>query len=269
MSIATSQHRLVGERMTLGYDGSAISEDLTVRVPDHSFTVIIGPNACGKSTLLRALSRLLRPTAGQVLLDGKPIRSLPAKQVARELGLLPQISIAPDGITVADLIARGRHPHQKLLSQWSAEDEAAVLDAMAATNTRELSSRLVDELSGGQRQRVWIAMVLAQRTPLLLLDEPTTFLDIAHQIEIMELCRKLNRTSGHTVVAVLHDLNQACRYATNLIAMRDGKILAQGPPNEIVTEDLVREVFDLECITIADPISHTPLIVPLGHAENN
>lgn len=269
MSIAPAQHRLVGERLTLGYDGSVISEELTVSVPDHSFTVIVGPNACGKSTLLRALSRLLRPAAGQVLLDGKPIRSLPAKQVARALGLLPQSSIAPDGITVADLIARGRHPHQKLLSQWSAEDEKAVLDAMAATNTRNLSSRLVDELSGGQRQRVWIAMVLAQRTPLLLLDEPTTFLDIAHQIEIMELCRRLNRNSGHTIVAVLHDLNQACRYATNLIAMRDGKILAQGTPNEIVTEDLVREVFDLECTIITDPIAHTPLIVPLGHAEIN
>lgn len=260
--------RLHAENLTLGYDQSVISRQLDVAIPHQSFSVIIGPNACGKSTLLRALARILKPAAGQVILDGKPIHALPAKQVARQLGLLPQSSIAPEGITVADLVARGRYPHQRLLSQWSAADEQAVLGAMEATNTTSLSRRLVDELSGGQRQRVWVAMVLAQQTPLVLLDEPTTFLDIAHQIEIMELCRTLNQRQGNTVVAVLHDLNQACRYATHLIAMKAGRIVAAGPPAEIVTEELIREVFALPCTIIEDPISHTPLVIPLGHESN-
>lgn len=257
--------QLSADRLTLGYGPSAISENLSLSIPPDSFTVVIGPNACGKSTLLRALSRVLKPSSGQVILDGKPILSLPAKQVAQRLGLLPQSSIAPDGITVADLIARGRSPHQGLFSQWSAADEQAVLSAMHATGTTGLSRRLVDELSGGQRQRVWIAMVLAQQTPLLLLDEPTTFLDISHQIEIMELCRRLNEQQGNTVVAVLHDLNQACRYATHLIAMKSGEIVAAGPPSQIVTEELIREVFALPCTIIQDPVSHTPLVIPLGH----
>lgn len=264
---APTAGRLSGHELTLGYDQRVISKELNVCVPDGSFTVIIGPNACGKSTLLRALSRLLKPSSGRVILDGKPIHSIPAKQVATRLGLLPQSSISPDGITVADLVARGRYPHQRILSRWSDADEAATIEALRATNTTELSRRLVDELSGGQRQRVWVAMVLAQQTPLLLLDEPTTFLDIAHQIEIMELCRKLNRGSGHTIVAVLHDLNHACRYATHLIAMKDGAIIAEGAPAEIVTEELVQEVFGLPCRIIQDPVSHTPLVIPLGHPE--
>lgn len=251
------------ERATIGYDQVTISEDLSVDIPDGSFTVIVGPNACGKSTLLRALSRLLKPSAGQVLLDGKSISTYKAKDVARRLGLLPQSSLAPDGISVANLIARGRYPHQGIIRQWTDRDEQAVLDAMAATGVTELSARLVDELSGGQRQRVWVAMVLAQETPLLLLDEPTTFLDIAHQIELLELFTDLH-LAGNTLVAVLHDLNQAARYGTHLIAMKDGRIVAEGPPETVVTEDIVSEVFGLACRVVPDPVAGTPTVVPLG-----
>ncbi|MBF6101670.1 ABC transporter ATP-binding protein [Nocardia cyriacigeorgica] len=258
--------RLRADRLRLGYRGRTISEDLSADIPDGSFTVIIGPNACGKSTLLRALARLLAPESGTVLLDGKAISSYPAKEVARRIGLLPQTSTAPDGIRVADLVARGRYPHQSLLRQWSQADAEAVATAMAATGVTELSARSVDELSGGQRQRVWIAMVLAQDTPVILLDEPTTYLDIAHQIQLLDLCRTLNRESGRTVVAVLHDLNHAFRYADHLIAMRDGQIRAVGPPGEIVTADLVRSVFDLGCRVIEDPETGAPLVIPL--AEN-
>ncbi|MCY1439561.1 Ferric enterobactin transport ATP-binding protein FepC [compost metagenome] len=249
--------------MTLCYDQRTISSDLSIAIPDGSFSVIVGPNACGKSTLLRALSRLLVPAQGRVVLDGKTITELPAKEVARRLGLLPQSATAPEGITVADLVARGRFPHQSFLRQWSAADEQAVNSAMAATQVSELAERVLDELSGGQRQRVWIAMVLAQDTPILLLDEPTTFLDIAHQIELLELLSDLNR-QGRTIVAVLHDLNQACRYASHLIAMRGGAVLAQGEPGAIFTEALVEEVFGLASVIIADPVTGTPLVVPKG-----
>ncbi|WP_069161462.1 ABC transporter ATP-binding protein [Nocardia altamirensis] len=254
--------RLSANDITIGYDKRVISADLTVAIPDGAFTVIVGPNACGKSTLLRALSRLLAPTAGQVLLDGKAISSYPAKEVARRLGLLPQTSVAPEGISVGDLVARGRYPHQKLIRQWSTADEAAVVAAMAATGVTELSARLVDELSGGQRQRVWVAMVLAQQTPLMLLDEPTTFLDIAHQIELLELFADLNRDHGHTLVAVLHDLNHACRYADHLIAMKDGAVVAEGAPAQVITAELVESVFGLRCRIIDDPESGTPLVIP-------
>lgn len=255
-------HRLSGEAMTLAYERRTVAQDLTVAVPDQSFTVIIGPNACGKSTLLRALSRLLRPAAGAVLLDGEDIHRRSARSVARTLGLLPQSSIAPDGIGVAELVARGRYPHQRLLRQWSREDERIVTESMAATGVADLADRAVDELSGGQRQRVWIAMALAQQTPLLLLDEPTTYLDIAHQIEILDLCARLHEEQGRTLVAVLHDLNHAARYATHLIAMRDGRVVAAGPPAEVVTAELVEEVFRLPCRVIEDPESGTPLVVP-------
>ncbi|WP_245944858.1 ABC transporter ATP-binding protein [Pelagibacterium lacus] len=256
--------RLSARKATFGYDQRVISRDLSVDIPDGGFTVIVGANACGKSTLLRALSRLIQPSSGQVLLDGKAISHYPAKEVARRLGLLPQTSIAPEGITVADLVARGRYPHQKFIRQWSVEDEAAVIDAMEATRITPLSHRLVDELSGGQRQRVWVAMVLAQQTPMLLLDEPTTYLDIAHQIELLELLATLNRRDGHTVVAVLHDLNHACRYASHIIAMRDGAIVAEGAPAEIITAELVEEVFGLACIIIDDPLAKTPMVIPRG-----
>ena len=260
---ARSADRLHVDAVTLRYDQRTISQDLSVSIPDGSFTVIVGPNACGKSTLLRALSRLLGPSEGRVILDGRNIQSMAARDVARRLGLLPQSAIAPDGITVADLVARGRYPHQSFLRQWSRADEDAVLRAMAATNVTELSNRMVDELSGGQRQRVWVAMVLAQETPILLLDEPTTFLDIAHQIELLDLLSDLNE-EGRTIVAVLHDLNHACRYATHLVAMKDGAIVASGKPGEIITAHLVETVFNLASIVMPDPISGTPMIVPRG-----
>lgn len=255
--------RLRVESATIGYDRRIISEHLSVVIPDESFTVIVGPNACGKSTLLRSLSRLRRPSAGQVVLDGADINSYRTKEVARRVGLLPQTSIAPDGITVADLVARGRYPHQGFIRQWTEDDEQAVLRAMHQTSVADLSGRLVDELSGGQRQRVWVAMALAQHTDIMLLDEPTTFLDITHQIELMELFTDLHHV-GHTLVAVLHDLNHAARYGTHLIAMKDGAVVAEGTPDEVVTAELVEEVFGLRCLVVPDPVAGTPQVVPLG-----
>jgi ABC-type cobalamin/Fe3+-siderophores transport system ATPase subunit len=257
--------RLMGTDMTLAYDRRVIASDLSVTIPDGSFTVIVGPNACGKSTLLRSLSGLLSPQKGAVLLDGAAIGSYRAKEVARRLGLLPQTAIAPEGITVADLVARGRYPHQKLLRQWTPEDSDEVAAAMDATNVTDLASRAVDELSGGQRQRVWMAMALAQKTGILLLDEPTTFLDIAHQIDLLDLCADLNE-QGRTLVAVLHDLNHACRYATYLIAMKDGAVVAQGDPGDIITAELVEAVYGLRCEVIPDPQTGTPLVVPHARA---
>jgi len=252
---------LRAQEVTLAYDSRVVARALSVDVPARGFTAIVGPNACGKSTLLRALVRMLKPRAGAVLLDGTEISSLPTKKVARRLGLLPQTSTAPDGITVADLVVRGRHPHQSLLRQWSRDDERAVREAMAQTRVDDLAERLVDELSGGQRQRVWLAMALAQETPLLLLDEPTTFLDIAHQMEVLDLCAELHER-GRTLVAVLHDLNHACRYATHLVAMRDGAIVAQGDPAEIVDAALVEEVFGLPCQVVPCPETGAPMVVP-------
>ncbi|WP_199523255.1 ABC transporter ATP-binding protein [Kitasatospora sp. MBT66] len=255
-------HRLEARDLTLAYEARTVAEGLDLRIPDGRVTVIVGPNACGKSTLLRALGRLLKPVRGAVLLDGEELARVPTKRIARRIGLLPQSPSAPEGIAVADLVSRGRQPHQSWWQQWSAEDEAAVAEALERTSTAELAERGVDELSGGQRQRVWIAMALAQGTDILLLDEPTTFLDIAHQVEVLDLVRRLNVERGRTVVAVLHDLNQAARYADHLVAMKDGRIVAQGPPAEVVTAKLVREVFGLESVVVPDPVTGTPLVVP-------
>ncbi|MBT2491942.1 ABC transporter ATP-binding protein [Streptomyces sp. ISL-96] len=255
--------RLRAEDLTLSYDQRTVATSLGVVIPDHSFTVIVGPNACGKSTLLKALARMLRPKAGEVYLDGAAISSYRSREVARRLGLLPQSSTAPGGITVGDLVARGRYPHQRMLKQWSAEDESAVAEAMRQTGVLELADRPVDDLSGGQRQRVWLSMVLAQQTSILLLDEPTTFLDIAHQVEVLNLCADLHERKGHTIVAVLHDLNQACRYATHLVVMRaGGTVAAEGDPATVMTAELIEDVFGLPCRIIDDPETGTPLMVP-------
>ncbi|MET7419674.1 ABC transporter ATP-binding protein [Dactylosporangium sp. NPDC005555] len=255
--------RLQARGVTIGYEERVVAADLDLTVPDGSFTVVIGPNACGKSTLLKALARLIRPRTGSVWLDGQAISAYSTKHVARELGLLPQSSLVPGGITVGDLVARGRYPHQSMLRQWSPHDQQVVAAAMARTGVSELAHRVVDELSGGQRQRVWLAMVLAQETSILLLDEPTTFLDIAHQVEVLNLCADLHE-QGSTLAVVLHDINQACRYATNLVVMRDGRIVAHGDPSDIVTEALIAEVFGLDCRIIPDPEVGTPIVVPVA-----
>ncbi len=259
--------RLSGRQLTLGYDHYTVSEGLDIEIPDGQFTVIIGPNGCGKSTLLKTLCRLLSPQVGEVVLDGQDLATFDAKTLARELGLLPQSAQCPDGIRVVDLVARGRYPHQSAFRQWGEQDQAAVSEALALTGLESLAERYVDALSGGQRQRAWIAMVLAQQTPILLLDEPTTYLDITHQIELLELFKRLTYQSGRTLIAVLHDLNQACRYADHLIVMANGQVVDTGAPKDIITQDLVEDVFALPNVIIDDPISHTPLIVPKGHGQ--
>jgi len=256
--------RLYGEHLTLGYGKKIIVEDLHVAIPEGHFTAIIGPNGCGKSTLLRALSRLMTPQHGQVLLDGEHIQRFNSKEVARRIGLLAQNATTPGDITVQELVSRGRYPHQPLFTRWRKEDDDAVNRAMQATGVTELANQSVDTLSGGQRQRAWIAMVLAQETAIMLLDEPTTWLDISHQIDLLELLSELNRDKGYTLAAVLHDLNQACRYATHLIALREGKIVAEGAPKEIVTAELIEKIYGLRCLIIEDPVAGTPLVVPLG-----
>lgn len=254
--------------LTLKYDQRCVVDGLTADIPEGKVTMIVGANACGKSTLLRGLSRLLKPAGGTVTLDGKDIHSRPARELARTLGLLPQHPTAPDGIAVRDLVGRGRYPHQGFFRSWSPGDSShhdlAVQRALEATETLELAERNVDELSGGQRQRVWIAMALAQETEVLLLDEPTTYLDLAHQVEVLDLVTDLNRKRGTTVAIVLHDLNLAARYADHIIAMKNGAVVALGDPSAVVTEELVRSVFGLESRVIPDPVSGTPLIIPIG-----
>ena len=255
--------RLAAEHVRLAYDDTVVVHDLDLELTEGSFTAVVGPNGCGKSTLLRALGRLLRPTGGQVLLDGRAIARTPTREVAKVLGLLPQSPIAPEGLTVADLVARGRHPHQSWVRQWSRDDEAVVAEALEWTDMAELAGRPVDELSGGQRQRAWISMALAQGTDLLLLDEPTTYLDLAHQIDVLELVGRLHAERGRTVAVVLHDLNLAARYAERLVAMKDGVLVASGTPAEVLTEQLLADVFDLEARIVADPVTGTPMVGPV------
>jgi iron complex transport system ATP-binding protein len=260
----TADHLLLARDLTLGYGERTVIEHLDLELLPGRVTAIVGANASGKSTLLRSMSRLLTPRGGRVLLDGQQVHRMQARQLARVLGLLPQSPITPEGITVADLVGRGRHPHQGLFSRWSATDDEAVAAALDATRTAELAERPVDELSGGQRQRVWIAMALAQGTDLLLLDEPTTFLDVSHQIEVLDLLTDLNRARGITIVMVLHDLNLAARYCDQLVMIADGTVHASGSPAEVLTEEHVREVFGLANRIIIDPVSGTPLMLPIG-----
>lgn len=262
MTPATPELRAEGLR--LAYDQRVVVDDLDVTVPPGRVTAIVGPNACGKSTLLRALARLLAPRGGTVQLDGRALGSIPTRELAQRLGILPQSPVAPEGLTVIDLVSRGRSPHQTWWRQWSRGDEEAVKAALRSTAMTEHAERPVDELSGGQRQRAWIAMAVAQGTPVMLLDEPTTYLDLAHQIDVLDLVTDLNRNENRTVVMVLHDLNQACRYADHVIAMKDGGIVCQGRPDEVITVRTVEEVFELRCEVAADPVSGTPLVIPKG-----
>lgn len=255
---------LVVDGLHAGYGHCPVLQGVTLELLPGKITVIVGANACGKSTLLRSMSRLLSPSEGHVLLDGKSIHQIPPKQLAQTIGLLPQSPIAPDGITVADLIGRGRHPHHGVFSRWSRADDEAVAAAMEATHTTDLAERPVDELSGGQRQRVWIAMALAQGTDLLLLDEPTTFLDVSHQIEVLDILTDLNRARGTTIVMVLHDLNLAARYADQMVALCDGCMHLCGAPSEVLTEETVRTLFGMDSRIIADPLSGRPHMLPIG-----
>ncbi|MCX5365711.1 ABC transporter ATP-binding protein [Streptomyces sp. NBC_00124] len=255
---------LRAEGLRLAYDDRVVVEDLDVVIPTGRITAIVGANACGKSTLLRALARLLTPKAGAVHLDGRSVHQMPTRLLAQQLGILPQSPLAPEGLTVIDLVGRGRSPHQTWWRQWSSADEEAVREALRATAMTDLAHRAVDELSGGQRQRAWIAMAVAQGTPVMLLDEPTTYLDLAHQIDVLDLITDLNRQQGRTVVMVLHDLNQACRYADHVIAMKAGRIVGEGAPAEVVTAATVEDVFGLRCVVGEDPVSGTPMVVPIG-----
>lgn len=251
----------------VGYGDRPVLSGLDVDVRSGAISAVIGPNGCGKSTLLRSLGRLLPTSAGDVLLDGEPITRVPTRSVARRVAVLPQSPVAPEGMTVADLVARGRSPHQSWLRQWSREDESVVQEAMELTGVEHLAERRLDELSGGQRQRVWIAMTLAQQTEVLLLDEPTTFLDLAHAIEVLDLVERLHQQQGRTVVMVLHDLNLAARYAQHLVVMKEGSIVAQGDPAGVLTAELLREVFGLEAVVIDNPVADGVLVVPTGRVS--
>ncbi|MGL6287512.1 ABC transporter ATP-binding protein [Aeromonas hydrophila] len=265
----TIAHRMVVEQLSAGYGEKTILQDVNLDIMPGKITTIVGANACGKSTLLRTLSRLLAPTRGQVLLDGKSVHHTPTRMLARTLGLLPQSPIAPEGITVGDLVGRGRHPHHQFMSRWSSRDDEAVANALALTKTADLIDRDMDQLSGGQRQRVWIAMALAQETDILLLDEPTTFLDVTHQIDVLDLLVDLNLQRGVTIVMVLHDLNLAARYADYLLAMKNGQVHIHGEPPKVFTREMIHTVFGLNSHIIQDPISHIPMMIPIGRHKQN
>lgn len=262
-----TSHLLEASGLTVGYDAEPVISDLDLVLPPAGITMIVGANGCGKSTLLRALARLMKAREGAVLLDGEPIHRMPTKRVARIVGLLPQAPVAPDGITVAELVDRGRTPHREWLGRRGRHDDEVVADALALTRMGEFADRPVDALSGGQRQRAWVSMALAQEPDILLLDEPTTYLDLAHQVELLELLVSLERRRGTQIVVVMHELNLATRYADHLIAMRDGAIAAQGSPREVVTEELISEVFGLDAVIVPDPVAGTPMIVPRGTAR--
>lgn len=255
---------LSASHVVAGYDHKIILNTIDLVIPSNKISVIIGANACGKSTLLKTLARLIKPVSGEVALDGKPISTIPPKQLARVLGLLPQSPVVPEGIAVADLVSRGRFPYQGFLKGLGKKDYEAVEEALEIMGITELANRSVDELSGGQRQRVWIAMALAQQTDILLLDEPTTFLDITYQVEILDLLTDLNRKRGTTIVMVLHDINLSARYADYIFAVHQGNLIAQGAPGEIITADLMKQVFGLDCVVARDPVSGSPFIVPRG-----
>lgn len=255
------------QSLTLAYDNSTIIDGLSVVIPSGEITTLVGPNGCGKSTLLRGISRLLKPKQGSVMLNAQDIWRLPTKELAKQLGILPQGPVAPEGLTVHELVAQGRYPHQSWFQQWSLEDEKVTLEALEITGITDFADRPLDTLSGGQRQRAWIAMTLAQDSDVILLDEPTTFLDLAYQIDVLDLLHDLNCQRGKTIIMVLHDLNHACRYASHIIALSSGRIAAQGKPGDIVTESMVREVFGIECRIITDPVTDTPLCIPLGRRE--
>lgn len=257
-------HHFGAEQLVAGYENRTVIHGVDLVIPDHKISVIIGSNGCGKSTLLKTMARLIKPTSGKVTLDGKPISKMPAKPLARVIGLLPQSPIVPEGISVADLVGRGRFPHQSLLGGWSRKDYEAVAEAMEIMNITEFANHNIDELSGGQQRRVWIAMALAQQTDILFLDEPTTFLDITYQVEILDLLTDLNRKHGTTIVMVLHDINLSARYADHIFALHTGKLVAAGTPAEVITSMRVKEIFGLDCTVIADPVSGSPLVVPRG-----
>jgi len=257
-------HILAAEHLQTGYDKKVIVEDMSITLPDHRISVIIGSNGCGKSTLLKTFARLLPPMKGSLLLDGKGYGEMHAKKLAQILGLLPQSPLVPEGVKVSDLVSRGRYPYQTTFKGMSKEDYAAVDEAMEMMGVTQFADRNVDELSGGQRQRVWIAMALAQQTDILFLDEPTTYLDITYQVEILDLLTELNRRRKTTIVMVLHDLNLSARYADHLFAIKNGALVAEGAPKEVITEALVKEIFNLDCRVIADPISGSPMVVPIG-----
>lgn len=255
---------LEARSLTLGYSDTIIIEELDLKIPTGEITVFVGGNGCGKSTLLRSLARLLKPKSGQIVLEGEVVGKLSTKEVAKRLAILPQGPIAPEGLTVLQLIKQGRYPHQSWLKQWSKEDEKIVNQALEATQMKELAERTVDSLSGGQRQRAWIAMTLAQKTDIILLDEPTTYLDMTHQIEILDLLFELNEKENRTVVMVLHDLNLACRYAHNIVAVCNKKVYAQGRPEDVITFEMVKDVFKINCSITKDPLFGTPLCIPHG-----
>jgi len=255
------------EGLSLGYGETMIIDELNVSIPKGEITVFIGSNGCGKSTLLRSLARLMKPMGGSVLLEGHSIAKLPTKEVAKQLAILPQGPEAPEGLTVHQLVKQGRYPYQNWLKQWSKQDEEAVNRALKSTKMEDLADRTVDSLSGGQRQRAWIAMTLAQETDIILLDEPTTYLDMTHQIEILDLLFDLNEKEQRTIVMVLHDLNLACRYAHHLVAIKDKSIYAEGRPETVINCDLVKNVFDMNCQVTTDPLFGTPLCIPHGRGR--